>query len=255
MPLIEQTIVKDGDEIVRTDVRRLYSLEELKKLDEEGSEEIESGAFEKALDKIREIEFEDVDFWSDQPLEDARELFKACGITVPKKTVKHRVTNEPVLIDDTIYDEWDIYRRTFVLNNRAVVDEKQFLRALKWYLAGKDIRTLPELQWGSDDRPIAATGTQVRNFDLRSKDARLIRDEGLAIYRVSGNWGGSTREFDHSTDVSEQTQHDANDLLSDLCHEALRLLDEQSDYIANEEHLLEEAEINEWRFDRTGRFA
>src|SRR5437868_11380497 len=86
MPLVEETIVRDADKVVRTTERKLYTLAELKTLDETGSDEIDSDAYEKALDKMREWVDND-SWWTESVLDnDAVELFKACGITVPQKT-------------------------------------------------------------------------------------------------------------------------------------------------------------------------
>lgn len=278
MPLTQTTVTKDGDEIVETKERKLYTLAELKALDErpasEQDDEIETRAFENALDKLREFSLDDT-WWTESVLDnDAVELFKACGIIVPKKTeVVHvkvdgkftydehnRIVTKTVTRDDTIWDSWDIDRDHFVLNSRAVVDDTMYLKALQWYLAGKDIRALPALRWGqpTPPRPLTASMRRRRKFDLRSKDARIIREQGMVIQRVSGTWGGSTREFDldyHYEGLSEQTQEDANELLSDLCHEVVSLLRDEMDYFVSEEALLEMDEANEYTFDRTGRIA
>jgi hypothetical protein len=274
MPLTE-TVVKDAtDSIVEQHERKLYTLAELKALDDrpasEQDDEIDSSALENALDKMREWALED-NWWSESVLDnDAVELFKACGITVPQKTetihVKvdgkfqwdehNKAITKVVTRDDTIWDSWDADRGEFVLNSRAVIDEKAYLRALQWYLAGKDIRDLPALQWGqpTPPRPLRARSLTQRKFDLRSKDARIIREQGLVIHRAS-HWGGSTREFDldyHYEGLSEQTMADCNELLSDLCHEVVSLLRDEMEYRGSEEALLEDAEANGYTFDRKG---
>jgi hypothetical protein len=277
MPLVESTVVKDGDEIVATKERKLYTLAELKALDErpapEQDDEIDSRAYENALDKMREFQF-DNEWWYESTLDnDAVELFKACGITVPQKTeqvypkvdgkYQHdesgQIVSKWVTRDDTIWDSWDVDRGEFVLNDRAVVDEKAYLRALQWYLAGKDIRDLPALRWGqpTPPRPLTASPRQQRKLDLRSKDARIIREQGLTISRAS-HWSPKTREFDldyQYDGLSDQTKEDANDLLRDLCSEVIALLRDEQDYLGSEPALLEMAEANEYRFDRTGRIA
>jgi hypothetical protein len=202
------------------------------------------------------------------------QLFKACGITVPQKTETIHVkvngkfqyeNNKPVTKtvthDDTIWDSWDVERRSSLLNRRAVSSTSAtFLRALQWYLAGKDIRDLPELQWGqpTPPRPLAASPRQQRKFDLRSKDARIIREQGLTIYSGRAAWRSSTREFDldyHYDGLSEQTKEDCNELLSDLCHEVVMMARDEAEYRTSEEYLLDEAEANEWRFDKNGNRA
>lgn len=272
MPLTQTTVTKDGEAVVDYRERKLYTLAELKALDNrpasEQDDEIESNAFETALDKVREFALDD-SWWSESTLDnDAVELFKACGITVPQKTEivhirengkfqwdeQRRPITKTVTRDDTIWDSWDVDRGEFVLNSRAVVDEKAYLLALQWYLAGKDIRDLTALQWGqpTPPRPLRAGQRTQRKFDLRSKDARVIREQGLTISRSSG-WRTSTREFDLGySDVSEQTQEDCNELLSDLCHEVISLLRDEMDYRGSEEALLEDAEANGWTFDRDG---
>lgn len=278
MPLTETTVTKDGDEVVDTKERKLYTLAELKALDDrpapEQDDEIESSAYQTALEKMAEFAYESPWLLESTLDNDAVELFKACGITVPQKTEvihvkvdgkfqwdeQRRPITKTVTHDDTIYDSYDVDRNEFTLNRRATVDERAYLRALQWYLAGKDIRDLPALQWGqpTPPRPIKAVGTQVRKFDLRSKDARIIREQGLVVHQVSGLWGGSTREFDldyHYDGLSEQTQEDCNELLSDLCHEVLALMRDEIDYATSEEALLEDAEANDYRFDRAGHRA
>lgn len=278
MPLTESTVVKDGDEVVATKERKLYSLAELKALDDrpapEQDDEIESNAFETALDKLREFAFDDTR-WTESVLDDAVELFKACGITVPQKTETIHVKvdgkfqwvdeqrrvplQKTVTRDDTIWDSWDLDRREFVLNDRAIVDEKAYLRALQWYLAGKDIRELPALQWGqpTPPRPLTAGLRDQRKFDLRSKDARIIREQGLVVSRAS-HWSSKTREFDldyQYDGLSDQTKEDCNELLRDLCSEVVSLLQGRDHYRGSEEALLEDAEANEYRFDRKGKIA
>lgn len=278
MPLVETTVVKDGADVVATRERKLYTLAELKDgkhIADEPSDIVESGvtsAYETALDKLREHAFEDT-WWAENTLDnDAVELFKACGITVPQKTEtvhvkvdgkfqydeQHRPLTKTVTRDDTIWESWDLDRNEFTLNRRAVVDDKAFLRALQWYLAGKDIRDLPALQWGqpTPPRPIKAVGTQIRKLDLRSKDARIIREQGLVIHSIDSLWRTATPEFDldyHYDELSEQTQEDANELLSDLCSEVVSLLRDEMEYRGSEESLLEDAEANDYRWTKTGR--
>lgn len=275
MPLTEITVVKDAtDNVLEQRERKLYTLAELrdgKHIDDEPSDIIKSevgSAYDTAVDKMRDLALDDT-WWSESTLDnDAIELFKACGITVPQKTEttyvklggkfqwdeQHKPITKTITRDDTISDNWDLDRREFVLNSRAVVNEKAYLRALQWYLAGKDIRDLPALRWGqpTPPRPLTASLRSQRTFDLRSKDARIIREQGLVV-QLASRWGGSTREFDLDYDgLSEQTQADCNELLSDLCHEVLSLLQGEMDYQGSEEALLEMAESNEYTFDRTG---
>ena len=275
MALTQVTTTTDASgAVVETHERKLYTLAELNRDTVDVDEDVASDAYEKALDWLREGQFDD-SWWSETVLDnDAVELFKACGITVPQKTETIHVKvdgkfqwdehNKPITKtitrDDTIWDSWDIERREFTINDRARVDERQFLRALQWWLAGKDIRDLPALRWGqpTPPRPLTASPRQQRKFDLRSKDARIIREQGLVIQRVSRMWGGSTREFDldyHYDGLSQQTMDDCNELLSDLCHEVLSLLQDEMDYQGSEEALRELAEANEYTFDRNGRRA
>lgn len=225
---------------------QIYTYAELKALDDrprtEQDDQIDSGALERVNDWLRQGQFE-YEWWRDSVEGDITELFKACGITWSKPDVT-----------------FDLDRGSYFALPRDVrVDERAFLAALKWYLVGKDIRTLPALQWGGDElkrRPFAAIGTQIRNFDLRSKDARRIRDAGLSIEaRFFGGGRTATNEFDfHSYDeISEQTMTDANELLSDLHEEALRLLRAEMEYREGDEQLAELAEANEYTFDREGR--
>ncbi|HEX5016581.1 MAG TPA: hypothetical protein VFX15_03225 [Actinomycetes bacterium] len=240
----------------------------LPELEEEGA----SGGYERALDTLREHVLMD-DYVVESTLDnDAVELFKAVGITVPQKTevvhVKengkftwdehHKPITKMVTRDDTIWESYDVDRGEFTLNRRAVVDERAFLRALQWYLAGKDIRDLPELQWGqpTPPRPLAASPREQRVFDLRSRDARIIREQGLVIHSVNSLWGGRLpSEFDldyHYDGLSEQTKDDCNSLLSDLCHEVIALMRDEIEYATSEEALLEMAEANEYRFTENG---
>lgn len=281
MPLTEATKVTDEHgHVIEERERRLYSLAELrdgKHIEDEPSDIITSqvsGAYERALDWLREVQFSDA--WAFESVldYDAVELFKACGITVPQKTEtvhvkvdgkfqwdeQRRPITKTVTHDDTLWDSWDVDRGEFTLNRRAVADEGAFLRALQWWLAGKDIRDLPALQWGqpTPPRPLAASPRQQRKFDLRSKDARIIREQGLVVHHVSGLYGSSTREFDldyHYEGLSEQTMADCNELLSDLCHEVIALLRDEQEYLSSEEALLEMAEANEYTFTKTGQRA
>jgi len=279
MPLTEITLVKDGDEkVVEQRERKLYTLAELKDdkhIEDEPSDIITrdvSGAYDTALDKLREWAF-DTNWWYEAVLDnDAAELFKACGITVPQKTEMINVkvdgkfqydeNRKPITKTithvDSIADSWDIERGEFTLNSRARVDEQAFLRALQWYLAGKDIRDLTALQWGqpTPPRPLAASFLAQRKFDLRSKDARIIREQGLAIHEAN-RWSPRT-EFDidyHYDDVSQQTQEDANELLSDLCHEVISLLRDEMEFRGSAESLLEDADANDYRFTKYGQRA
>lgn len=285
MPLTEYTHRRtfDGETLVdEIDTsRKLYTLAELrddKHKDDEESDVIPAsvaGAYDRALEWLREGQFEDT-WWAEAILDtDAVELFKACGITVPPKTEtihvkvdgkyqwdeQHKPVTKTITRPDTIWDAWDVDRREFVLNRRAVVDERAYLRALKWWLAGKDIRDLPELRWGqpTPPRPLAAYAYQQRAFDLRSKDARIIREQGLVIHRVDGLWGRSlSRDYDfdyHYDGLSEQTMADCNDLLSALCDEVVFLLRDELEYRASEESLLELAEDNDYRFTKEGKLA
>lgn len=279
MPLTETTVLKDGEQIIEERERKLYTLRELrdgKHIEDEPSDIITSavsGAYERALDKMREWAYEDT-WWSENVLDnDAVELFKACGITVPQKTeIVHvkvdgkfqwdenrKAITKVVTRDDTIWNSWDVERRTFTLNPRARVDERAFLLALQWWLAGKDIRDLPALQWGqpTPPRPLAASPRQQRKFDLRSKDARIIREQGLTINEVSRMWDVSTGfNLDYHYDgLSGATMADCNDLLSDLCHEVISLLRDEQEYREGEEYLLEEAEANEYTFTKEGAHA
>ena len=247
-----------------TKVITTYTLAELKELDDDR-------AYENALDTMRQWQYED-SWWSETVLDnDAVELFKACGITVPQKTEAIHVKVDGKFIwdergnpitktitrDDTIWDSWDVDHGEFTLNRRAVVDERKFLRALQWWLAGKDIRDLPELQWGqpTPPRPLTASYRNQRKFDLRSKDARIIREQGLVVHRVDGWRSSGTRGFEndyHYDGLSEQTMADCNELLSDLCHEVLNLLRDEQAYLESEEALLELAEANDYRFTEDG---
>jgi hypothetical protein len=282
--ITETTVLADehGHEIEKSE-RKLYTLVELKDgkhIEDEPSDIIESrvgSAYETALNKLREWGYED-SWWTENVLDnDAVELFKACGITVPQKTEtihvtvdgkfqwdeQHKAITKTVTRDDTIWDEWDIEHRTFLLNRRARVDEQAFLRALQWWLAGKDIRDLPALQWGqpTPSRPLAASPRGQRKFDLRSKDARIIREQGLTVTRADQwSWrkayGVTEIDLDYHYDgLSEQTKADCNELLSDLCHEVISLLRDEMEYRDSEECLLEEAEANERMYDKYGHTA
>ena len=276
MPLTETRVVTDekGAEVT-TSERKLYALAELKALHEEHSDEIDSSAYANALEKLAEIATEDPTWWSESALEDIRELFAACGITVPQKATKinpkgpdgkflkdeqGKFIEKWITRDDDIYEEWDVDRGTFALNRHAVVDEQRFLRVLKHYLGGGEIRELPELRWGvPDGRGLVASTRYLRNFDLRSKDARIIREQGLVIHTVSHLYGASsTDEFEndyHYDGLSSRTMDDCNMLLTDLVGEALNMLRSEYEYRISEEALLEDAEANEYHFDRNGRVA
>ena len=260
-------------------MRKLYTLAELRDgehIKDAPSDIItrgEGSAYDTALDKLREFIFMD-EWWSEATLDnDAVELFKACGITVPQKTevvyVKengkftydehNKPITKTVTRDDTIWNSYDVDRGEFTLNDRARIDERTYLRALQWYLAGKDIRDLPALQWGQPkpSRPLAASPRQQRTFDLRSKDARIIREQGLVVHHINGMWDASS-DFDldyHYEGLSDQTRTDSNELLSDLCHEVISLLRDEMEYQTSEENLLDMAEANDYRFNRSGRIA
>lgn len=242
MPLTERTVVRDStNTIVEEKERKLYTLAELD-LDTVGADEdVEPGAYEKALDTLREYSLY-YDWW-DSALETIGEVFTACGIEFKTSEV-----------------EFDLDRGSkFVLPNKTSVDEKLFLKALKIYLSGVDVR-VPLLDYGDTpgnaDTAIKATGTQVRTFDLRSTDARIIREQGLVVYRISSNWHARSDEFDfdyHYPDtLSEQFRSDANEFLRDLCHYGLKTLRDEMDYLTSDEHLREDAQINEYTFDKTG---
>lgn len=278
MPLTEITTLKEGDRVIETSERKLYTLAELrdgKHIEDEPSDIIEHGvsnAYETALDKMREWALDD-NWWSEAVLDnDAVELFKACGITVPQKTEtihvkvdgkfqwdeQRKAITKTITRDDTIWESWDIERRQFTLNRRAVVDERVYLHALKWWLAGKDIRTLPGLGWGqpTPPRPLVASLRTQRNFDLRSKDAHIIREQGLVIHTSDRMWRSQGFDLDYHYDgLSEQTQADVNELLSDLCREVVSLLRDEMDYRGSEEVLIEDAEANEYTFTKTGHRA
>jgi hypothetical protein len=246
MPLNEITTVKDGDAVVEQTERKLYTLAELKALDErpasEQDDEIEGGAFENALNWLRDGLY-DYDWW-DTAAEDIHVTLVACGIEYKANDI-----------------EFDLDRGSkFVLPRQSSIDTTKFLRALKIYLSGIDVR-IPLLGYGDTEgnasTAIRATGHQIRNLDLRSKDARIVREQGLVVYRVNGLYSKSD-EFDLDyfyEGLSDQFKEDANEFLSDLCAYGLRVLRDEAEYLASEENLLEMGEINEYRFDRTGRRA
>lgn len=270
---VEITVLS-GNDVADTTERKLYTITELKALD--GSDEIDSRAFENALEKLAQHTYMD-DWYLNQTLngdDEGRGLLAACGITVPPKTeqvdvkvngkfqydengkpIKKWVTRE-----QDIWDSYNAYEAEFGLSKHATVDERKFLNALQWYLSGKDIRTLPELQWGIPEgskRGLAATGAQIRKLDLRSKDARIIREQGLTFANPYG-WRGSINEFDfdyHYEGLSEQFEKDANELLSDLLHEVGFMLRDEAEYRVSEEALMADAQANEMYFDRNGRIA
>jgi hypothetical protein len=269
MPLIEYTHTRtfDGEALVdeASTERKLYTLAELR--------EVGGSGYDRALDWLREGQF-DGEWWYEGVIDDAVGLFEACGITVPQKTETTHVkvdgkftqdergnfVTKTITRDDTIWDSWDVDRGEFTLNRRAVVDERAFLQALQWYLAGKDIRDLPALGWGqpTPPRPLTASPRGQRTFDLRSKDARIISEQGLVIHRVDAWRSSGTREFNldyHYDGLSEQTMADCNELLSDLCHEVISLLRDEAEYRSSEEALLEMAEANDYRFTEEGRVA
>jgi hypothetical protein len=250
MPLTETRTVKDGDKVVSESERKLYTLAELKAdkhIEDEPTDVIDSrvgGAYEKALDQLREATFEYE--WWEAALDTIGEVFKACGIDYKASEV-----------------EFDLDRGSkFVLPNKTSVDEKAFLKALKIYLSGVDVR-VPLLEYGDTpgnaDTAIKAVGTQVRNLDLRSRDARIIREQGLVVYRVNNAYNSRSDEFDfdyhYPDELSDQFRADANEFLSDLCHYGLKVLRDEMEYLGSEENLLEMAEANEYTFDRTGRRA
>lgn len=129
------TLIEDDEEIERRE-RKLYTLAELrdgKHIEDEPSDIIESRvgrAYETALDKMREHSYDD-SWWSETVLDnDAVELFKACGITVPQKTEtihvkvdgkyqwdeQRRPIQKTITRDDTIWDSWDVDRGEFTIN-------------------------------------------------------------------------------------------------------------------------------------------
>lgn len=219
-----------------------YSLEELKDgvhiPDDDAVPGSIARAYDRALDKMRDIQF-DYDWW-DTALDQVNDVLAACGFECDARSI-----------------EFDIDRRSqFLLPRGTRIDEEKFLRALKIYLSGRDVR-VPLLGYGktpeNEKRAIKAIGSQIRTLDLRSKDARIVRERGLAL-RTRSVWDGRD-EF--STDfgyegLSDRFKEDANEFLSDLCHYGLTYLRDEQEYLGSEEALLGLADANDYRFTETG---
>lgn len=246
MPLRETTVVANehGHEITKRE-RKLYTLAELKALDDrpapEQDDEISSDAFEKALGWISQGESE---FWSgEDDLENyiQPEHFGLAGITFDAKKAEYNV------------GYGGIY---FVLPRGTSIDTPVFLRALKAWAEGRDYRGK---DYAKDNRKVILHPHSQHKIDLRSKDARIAREHGLIVHTVSTMWSHSSDEFDldyHYEGMSDAFKNDCNAFLSDLCHEAARLLDSEYEYITGDrEYLMDTAEVNEYTFDRNGKIA
>jgi len=246
MPLIETTVLADehGHEIEKHD-RKLYTLAELKALDDrpapEQDDEISSRAYENALEWLSQGESE---FWSGQDELDnyiQPEHFGLAGITFDAKKAEYNVGY------GSIY---------FVLPHGTSIDTPVFLRALKAWAEGRDYRGK---DYAKADRKVVLHPYSQHKIDLRSKDARIAREQGLVVQTVSSMWSHSSDEFDldyHYEGMSDEFKKDCNAFLSDLCHEAAYLLNAEYEYVTGDrEYLMETAEANEYTFDRNGKRA
>lgn len=242
------TLDADGVELSRTHTEaKQYTLVELR---DQVDDEIESGAFDRAAEWIAAGNLE---FWDGESDVEylCTAIFPCAGITV-----KHTRRSNGELSSD--YDvSWDLDRGAFFAVGSCTIDANRFLQALKTYLSGNDIRG-PEYNKSSDWGYLAAVGTQKRKLDLRSKDARIIKEQGLVLLKHT-IWGDSRSDeadFDYRYDeVSDQFKTDANELVSDLMSYALKVLRADMEDCFDTERILGDAEANGWMFDKRGKVA
>lgn len=243
-------VIDETDSVVEDEraVEKLYTLQELKDgkhIEDEPDGIITrdvSGAYDRAREKLSEwnTEYE----WWDTVLDDIAEVYGACGIEIKGEDI-----------------EFDLDRaRSFVVPE-TYVDTNKFLKALKVYLSGVDIRTVL-LDYGDTEgnrkNAIKAIGTQIRKLDLRSKDVRIVKEQGVKVHRIQSSYSSrNDPQLDeyYYDGLSEAFQEDANEFISDLAHYGLKALDEELEYRYSEEALLEMADANDYRFTKTGELA
>lgn len=251
MPLTETTVVKDTTgNVLEESERKLYTLAELKALDDrpapEQDDKIESGAVDRALDWLRQGQGE---FWSGLDELDAYiqpELFGLAGITFNAKSATY------VVGDYSHGSAW------FALPRDTDIDVPLFLRAMKDFYAGRDYRGKEYAK--AEGERVVAVGRSQKKIDLRSKDVRIVKEQGLVVHVISSPYERTTDSFDTEErygyeDVSGEFKTDCNFFLSELCHEAAKILEADYESQFEEETLLDVAEANEYTFDRTGRRA
>lgn len=229
------TLLDESGVVIETTERKLYTITELKNLN--GSEETDHRAYENALEWVAEGNME---FWSGLDELDAYivpEHFGLAGISCKAKDIQFIVGDRGEFLG---------------LPRNTDVNVPIFLRAMKAYFMGLDYRGKP---YASASRKLVATGTGIDPIDLRSRDARIVRDQGLVV--LSNEWrGNQTREFDFDyLDLSEAFEADCNEFLAELVNEALRILTDDFEDQSSEEVCFDNAEANEYTFDRRGKRA
>lgn len=254
MPLTEivhTRTLNEDDKLMtaRFVVRKLYTFAELKDgkhIEDEPDDIITSGvsgAYDTARNTLAEWNTEYQ--WWDTALDDIAETYAACGFEIKASEL-----------------EFDLERgRSFVIPE-VYADTGKFLKALKIYLSGVDIR-IPLLEYGDTEgnrkNAIRATGTQIRKLDLRSKDIRIVKEQGIKVHRISNGFYGSRNDSEldeyYYDGLSDQFREDANEFLGDLAHYALGVLDDELEYRYSDEALLEMADDNDYRFTKTGQIA
>lgn len=250
MPITEVSVVTripDGAPAEDTErsTRRLYTLAELrdgKHIEDEPSDIITSavsGAYERALEKIAEGNYE---------------LWEADGDWLTYIHEKAGITF------DFAQATWDVsYHQGsmwFALPKGTDIDTPVFLRAMKDYFAGIDYRHdgIAKESW------VVAPPYQRHKIDLRSKDAVIAREQGLAIEvrnAFSSSYGGG-QELDldyYYGDMTDEFKRDCNEFLDALNEEVVRLLREDAESVTKEDYILDQASENEWLFTKEGRFA
>ena len=248
MSITEKTTLlnKEGA-VVDESERKLYTLAELKVLDDrprpEQDDEVDHRAYQNALETLAQWEAETWDGLDELDNYLSPEVFDKAGITFNEKSAT-----------------WNVgYGGTwFALPRETDIKVPEFLRAMKLYFSGHDIRG----SWYDkqiEGRKIICSEREKHVIDLRSSDACKAREYGLVVHVFSSLYqGDSELELDgdyYLPEYSEGFKSDCNEFLKELCHYAAITLEEDYEDRQSEDSLLELAEMNEYHFDRNGKIA
>lgn len=196
-----------------------------------------------------------LEFWDgNEELENylVPDVLMAAGI-VPERAKARNLRGEP--IEGTYHATWCVNDRgEFFALNKCWVDTDRFLAAFKVWSSGQDIRGP---QYAAARHPIKGPATNGYRLDLRTKDGRILREQGLVVDTSDRGWRiRRSDEFDfdyHYEGLSEGFKVAANEMLSDLMHHCLVTLNESYQDCWDQEGLRELAECNEYTFTAEGK--
>jgi len=264
--IVETTTLTKGDEVLSRSERKLYTLRQLK--DEEQVGEYPDGivphdvgrAYENAMEWISQTESE---FWEGEYVVDqALEILADAGLTLPPKEhykPGHQWQAQPSY--DISYVQGSMW---FAMPSSTIVDVDRFLRAMKRWASDKG---WTPLDYKPGQKFTLRRFSHTDPVDLRRKDYRVIREQGLVVHEVSSHFSYPATdrfdqlepgygEWDPYEGVSDEVKEMCNEFIQDLCHLAMVMIRDEYEYVtSDEDHLMETAEANEWLFTKDGKIA